>query len=103
MPTQYDMSENTVLYRGVLEYDAQPTKVVPNPEYGKPVRPGTYVPAQIRVPDGPAITKQIVIGPYADPKQIKSYITRKRDSYYANLRLVRAEQVEPQDWKEVEI
>lgn len=99
MPIQYNMNMDTVLYRGVLEYEVQPFDTIPNPDYRNPNVKG-YQPYYLRVPNGPVKTETMVIGPYTDPKQIKSYITRKRERY-TNLRLARAEKVS--GWEKVDI
>ena len=103
MPTQYDMTPESELYRAVLAYDHQPMRREPNPDY-KPnnVMPGHYTPSHINVPDGPMEVRERMIGPYQSVAPIKSYITRNRGrSHGQNLRLVRVERASV--WEEVQI
>ena len=110
MPSQYDMNADDELYRAVLEYDYQPTRMERNPHYDpnydNNVRRGfprdhTNQPWQefVSVPDGPVETRETMIGPYHSIRPIKSYITRNRNGYYKNMRLKRIERVSA--WEEV--
>jgi hypothetical protein len=99
------MDADKVFYRGVLEYEYQPTEYVDNPDY-QPASlyastPGvnTWSP-KIMVPVGPEKTRTDIIGPYNNPQPIKAYITRQRDRY-KNLRLIRVEKTS--GWEEVGI
>lgn len=91
MPTQYDMREGDDLYRAILEYEVQPMRDEVNPHYNPKAnhtdpnyRNHQLWRAQIKVPDGPPITKERMIGPYKDTKPIKAYVTRNRGRYNGN-------------------
>jgi len=109
MPTQYDMGPDSVLYRAILEYEVQPTREVPNPDYdplfqynngGRYDRKKQPWSQTIRVPDGPKVTHERMIGPYQNITPIKAYVTRNRGRYNGdNLRIKRIEKVAT--WEEV--
>lgn len=109
MPSQYDMSEGDDLYRGILEWEHQPMVDVPNPDYDPQYAYGngkmydhTKQPwsKTIKVPRGPTVWKERMIGPYKDTRPIKAYVTRNRGRYQGhNLRIKRVERVSA--WEEV--
>lgn len=102
MPTQYDMSEDDDLFRGILEYEVQPTRRERNPHYnpnhvggrgGDPnYRKNQVWREFIDVPDGPLKTTTMCIGPYSSTRPIKSFITRNRGRY-TNLRIKSVQKV----------
>lgn len=96
MPTQYDMREDDDLYRAILEYEYQPVRHEPNPNYGK--QGMGYQPYRLSIPDGPVETKTMCIGPYSSTRPIKSYITRNRGRH-TNLRIKQIQKVG--SWVEV--
>lgn len=106
MPTQYDMNINDDLFRGILEFDYQPYRQEPNPYYDPNcdfwdtkgvARDKLPWRANISVPDGPTIPKEICTGPYRTTKPIKTWVTRNRGRY-KNLRVKRIEKVT--SWEE---
>lgn len=109
MPTQYDMGPNSEIYRAILEYDHQPMRTEPNPNYDPMFqhRPARYERKKqpwsqtIQVPDGPLVPKERMIGPYQSITPIKAYVTRNRGRYQGkNLRIKRIERVA--SWVEVD-
>lgn len=108
MPTQYDMKADSEIYRATLEYEAQPMRSEPNPHYDpnfnwnggdRKNQPWAQV---IRVPDGPEITKERVIGPYQSVTPIKAYVTRNRGRASGkNLRIKKIERACA--WEEVDV
>lgn len=111
MPTQYNMNEDSVLYRAILQYEAQPMKRERNPHYnpsqgGSASNPNYHTNQvwreYIQVPDGPEVTKERVIGPYQSIAPIKSYVTRNRGGYNGkNLRIKSIQKVVT--WEDVEV
>lgn len=109
MPSQYNMSADTELYRGILEFEFQPQILLANPHYDP-----NYVAraghldmekkpwaGQIYVPDGPVVTNEEIVGPYHSIAPIKSYVSRNRGRYLNDsLRIKRIERVSA--WEEVE-
>lgn len=108
MPTQSDMGPKSELYRGVLEYEEQPMKHVPNPHYDPQFNnhkpwDRTHQPwsQTVSVPDGPLVTKERMIGPYQQIAPIKAFVSRNRGGYRGlNLRIKRIERVSA--WEEVD-
>lgn len=100
MPSTYHMNADDELYRAILEYEQQPMKEVSNPDYDPSGQSGYGSwRTHIRVPDGPVVTLEKIVGPYTDVRHIKSYVTRNRRNN--NLRIKRVEKVA--SWEEVEL
>lgn len=109
MPTQHDMGPDSEIYRAILLHDVQPTREERNPHYdpnfqhnpaGYDRKKQPWSPT-IRVPDGPEVPTERVIGPYQSITPIKAYVTRNRGRYHGkNLRILRVERVS--GWEEVD-
>lgn len=92
MPSLSNMNLDSDLYRAIWQHDTQPHEWRDDPRGPQFKR--------VRVPTGPVVTKEIVIGPYTSTSSIKSWGTRNK-GYYDNLTLLRVEKV--YGWTEVYI